>query len=121
MAGGGTETLNDGEVATNVSLVLPSNVAVDASGNLYITEIGPASSKILKVNTSGIISTIAGTGVAGYSGDGGLATSAQVSNPVSIKVDRGWKRSHREISLTQELGGFGIRVNSLLASHQERP
>jgi sugar lactone lactonase YvrE len=59
---------------------------VDDSGNVYIDDNG--NSCIRKVNTSGVISTIAGNGVLwGYSGDGGMATSATLSNPTGIALD----------------------------------
>ena len=72
-AGGGS-LLADGIPATSIQLNLPQNVYGDGKGNIYIAERG----RIRKVNTSGIISTIAGTGVIGLSGDGGPATSAQI-------------------------------------------
>jgi DNA-binding beta-propeller fold protein YncE len=60
-------------------------VAVDASGNLYIA--GVLSDRIRKVSAAGIITTVAGNGSAGYSGDGGLATSAQLWGPGGVVVD----------------------------------
>ncbi len=72
VAGGGG-FFADGVPATATSLY-PSFVKCDASGNLYISEYY----RIRKVNTAGIITTIAGTGIPGYSGDGGLATAAQI-------------------------------------------
>jgi murein DD-endopeptidase MepM/ murein hydrolase activator NlpD len=58
---------------------------VDGSGNLYIADSG--SQRIRKVDTSGMISTVAGSGTAGYNGDGGTASSAQLSNPKGVAVD----------------------------------
>ncbi len=60
-------------------------MAVDAAGNLYIADF--LNNCIRKVNTSGIISTIAGGLGAGFSGDGGPATSANLSNPISVWID----------------------------------
>jgi sugar lactone lactonase YvrE len=60
-------------------------VTVDGSGNIYIADY--SESTIRKVNTNGIISTIAGTGIYGYSGDGGVAIAAQISDPTGIAVD----------------------------------
>jgi sugar lactone lactonase YvrE len=60
-------------------------IAVDAAGNLYIADRGNA--RVRKLNTKGIITTIAGTGVAGFSGDGGPAKSAQLSSPNGLAVD----------------------------------
>ncbi len=75
----------DGGAATSAQLWGPDSVAVDASGNLYIADT--VNQRIRKVNTSGIITTVAGTGTAGYSGDGGAAASAQVSYPNGVAVD----------------------------------
>ena len=63
----------------------PSGLAVDANGNVYISDGGNA--RIRKVSPDGIITTVAGTGVRGYSGDGGPGTSAQISNPRGLAVD----------------------------------
>jgi len=76
VAGTGTYGYNgDGIIATNAQLYSPSDVQADDSGNIYIADGGNA--RIRKVDTSGIISTYAGTGVATYIGDGMPATSAQ--------------------------------------------
>ncbi len=75
-AAGGGSSLGDGGVATLAQLTYPRGIAVDVSGNLYIGDI--LSYRIRMVNTSGIINTIAGTGLPGYSGDGGLATAADI-------------------------------------------
>jgi sugar lactone lactonase YvrE len=75
----------DGGSATLAQFSSPTALALDASGNIYVTDYG--NYRIRKINTSGIISTIAGTGVQGYSGDGGPATSAKISNPNAIIVD----------------------------------
>jgi hypothetical protein len=75
----------DGGIATLAQINLPRGLAVDLSGNLYIADNG--NHCIRKVNTSGIITTIAGDGNPGFSGDGGLATSAQLYSPNDIDVD----------------------------------
>lgn len=76
----------DGAAATLAKLLMPSRVALDTIGNLYIVDQG--NNCIRKVNLSGSISTIAGTGVPGYSGDGGAAATAQLNNPADIVADR---------------------------------
>jgi hypothetical protein len=75
----------NGGQATAAELSGPADVVVDASGNVYIADA--ANARIRKVNTSGIISTYAGTTVAGFSGDGGPATAAELNNPLGIAVD----------------------------------
>ncbi len=75
----------DGGTATSAQLAYPCVVAVDAAGNIYIPDA--QNHRIRKVNTSGIISTIAGTGVSGYNGDNGPALSAQISFPGSVVID----------------------------------
>jgi len=75
----------NGIAATNSSLYWPSGVSVDSAGNLLIADT--LNQCIRKVATNGIITTVAGSGVGGYSGDGGAATSASVSNPAAVAVD----------------------------------
>ena len=75
----------DGGAATNASLARPMDVALDASGNLYIAD--GLDNCIRMVNTNGIISTVAGTNAAGYSGDGGAATNASLYGPWGVIFD----------------------------------
>ena len=75
----------DNSSAINARLNLPFNIALDASGNLYIADAN--NHRIRKVSTSGIITTIVGTGIAGFGGDCGAATSAQINFPTGIAVD----------------------------------
>ncbi len=74
----------DGGAATAAQLNTPYAVAADGSGNIYITDL--LNHRIRKVTTSGTISTIAGTGTSGFSGDGGPATAAQLSNAIDVEV-----------------------------------
>ncbi len=86
VAGNGTTGYSgDGGQATAAELNEVSGVLLDASGNMYIVDIG--NNRVRKVNSSGIITTIAGTGTAGYSGDGGQATAAEVNSPHTIAMD----------------------------------
>jgi sugar lactone lactonase YvrE len=71
--------------ALTVPLLLPSALAYDVQGNLYIAETG--SHRIRKVDPTGIITTVAGTGTQGYAGDGGAALSASLDSPQGIAVD----------------------------------
>ena len=84
---GSGQLIGDGNgQATTVSLFNPHGVAVDAQGNVYIADT--SHSKVLKVNPSGQATTIAGTGVQGFSGDGGAATGAQLALPSNVFVDK---------------------------------
>ena len=75
----------DGGAATSALLNNPKGVSVDISGNMYIADFG--NNKIRMVSSAGIITTIAGTGDGGSSGDGGAATSARLSGPSGVSVD----------------------------------
>lgn len=75
----------DGGPATAAELNNPSSVAADAFGNVYIGDKN--NNRIRKVNTNGIITTIAGNGTAGFSGDGGPATAAELNAPTAVAVD----------------------------------
>jgi trimeric autotransporter adhesin len=77
--------LLDGSPATTVPLREPMAVALDANGNLYIAD--DIDNRIRKVNAAGVISTYAGTGIPGYSGDRGQAASAQINSPTGLALD----------------------------------
>ena len=82
---GSTGYSGDGGPAGNAQLSGPQGVAVDAAGNLYIADT--ENNAIREVTPAGLIATVAGNGLAGYSGDGGQATSAQIGSPVGVTVD----------------------------------
>ncbi len=75
----------DGGAATSASLQYPCGVGVDHFGNVYISD--QTNCRIRKVDPSGIITTIAGTGSAGYGGDGGPASSASLYYPANVFPD----------------------------------
>jgi sugar lactone lactonase YvrE len=88
VAGNGTAGFSgDGGPATNAEFSAPSGLAVDTTGNLFIADTG--NQRIRKVDTAGTIMSVAGNGTAGFGGDGGPATSAQLNRPVRVAVDRG--------------------------------
>jgi hypothetical protein len=75
----------DGVPATTTSLADPFGVSADAAGNFYIADSG--NQRIRRVSTTGIISTVAGNGSYGFSGDGGPATGASLATPFGVVVD----------------------------------
>jgi len=86
VAGNGMKGYNgDGGIAINAKLNSPVSIALDAKGNLYIADYD--NHRVRKVNSNGIITTVAGNGIAGYNGDGGIATAAQLSSPIAVTVD----------------------------------
>ena len=77
--------LGDDSAATAAELYGPIGIAVDSAGNIYIGDRDH--NRVRKVSTTGVITTIAGTGVAGFSGDGGDATNAKINHPYGVAVD----------------------------------
>lgn len=118
----------DGIPATQAWLFLPNGIAVDREGNVYISDW--INDRIRKVDSGGIISTVAGNGTFGFSGDGGPATEAMISLPSDVAVDdRGnfyiadWSNlrvrivnSSGTIETYAGSGGFGYNGNNLPAS-----
>jgi uncharacterized protein YjdB len=84
IAGGGG-SLGDGGPATAAQLTLPTTVFVDGANNKYVADFG--GSRVRLINSSGTISTFAGTGVASYGGDGFAATAALVNAPAGVCKD----------------------------------
>jgi uncharacterized protein (TIGR03437 family) len=82
---GASGSAGDGGPATAAQLNWPRGVAVDSAGDLYIADT--YNSRIQRVDTKGTITTVAGTGAYGYSGDGGPATAAQLYGPRGVAVD----------------------------------
>lgn len=86
IAGIGTSGyLGDDDLAINAQLNFPNDVDVDSYGNVYITDRD--NHRIRKVDVNGVITTVAGTGIAGYSGDGSFAVNAKINFPLGIKID----------------------------------
>ncbi len=89
VAGGGSDTA-DGIAATTARLVEPVGVARDAQGNFYIAEHAywnAGGNRVRKVDTAGVITTVAGTGLRSFSGDGGPALDAAFHNPTGLALD----------------------------------
>jgi uncharacterized protein (TIGR03437 family) len=86
LAGNGSAGYSgDGVAATRSSLAWPNGIALDATGNLYIADFG--NGRVRMVAPAGTITTVAGNGTAGFSGDGGQATAASLTNPSGVAVD----------------------------------
>jgi uncharacterized repeat protein (TIGR01451 family) len=85
VAGNGTYGFSGDAGPATSAMLYPSGVAVDKAGNIFVAD--PDHARIRKVTSTGIISTVAGNGTYGFSGDGGLATSAQLASPSGVAVD----------------------------------
>ncbi|MFJ8769601.1 NHL domain-containing protein [Streptomyces clavifer] len=85
VAGGAPGYRGDNGPAVSAQLNCPREVAVDAAGSVYITDA--ANHRVRVITTDGKISTVAGTGTAGFSGDGGPAAGAQLNYPLGVAVD----------------------------------
>lgn len=95
----------DSGPATLAGLVNPSGVAVDRKGNLYIADQN--NQRVRKVNAAGVITTIAGIGTFGYSGDGGLADTAKISAPTGVAVDK-----HGNVYIADEFNNVIRKVDT---------
>src|SRR5262245_57027439 len=82
----GTVIVRDGGPATATLLQKPESVAIDANNNVYIADA--QANRVRKVSPTGVVSTVAGTGHPGFSGDGGPATMADLSGPISLAIDK---------------------------------
>jgi len=82
---GGTGNSGDGGPAVDAQIVDPNGVAIDAAGNLYFAD--DIASVIRRVGSDGVITTVAGTGTAGFSGDGGPGIEAALNAPYDIAFD----------------------------------
>jgi sugar lactone lactonase YvrE len=87
VAGNGTRGFSgDGDLAATAGMDFPSGVALDANGNLFIADRN--NHRVRRVDAAtGIMTTVAGSGTAGFSGDGGLATSADLREPIAVALD----------------------------------
>ena len=83
VAGGGG--VGDGGPPAKARLSAPGGIALDGAGNLYIADTGHH--RIRKLSADGSVTTVAGTGVAGFGGDGGSALQANLADPTGIAVD----------------------------------
>ena len=79
---GSTGFSGDGIAATSTTLTNPTSINIDDSGNIIVADFG--NNRIRSINSAGIISTIAGLGTSGFSGDGGLATLGKLNGPSAV-------------------------------------
>jgi DNA-binding beta-propeller fold protein YncE len=85
LAGNGVQGVSpDGTLATEARLERPRGVAVDVDGTIYFTEIG--AHRVRFIDAAGNLQTLAGTGVPGFSGDGGSAADAQLDSPAGLDI-----------------------------------
>lgn len=126
--GGGTGAYGgDGGAATAAQFDNPWGIALDIFGNLYIAD--NANERIRMVNISGTISTVAGTGSAGFSGDGGPATLGQLKQPAGVHVDNAGNmyiadyNNHRvrKVNGSITLGTNNVVKNTLSVSVAPQP
>ncbi|MBU6427785.1 MAG: hypothetical protein KGR26_02120 [Cyanobacteria bacterium REEB65] len=85
LAGGGSLTPATGQAATDSALVGPAGLAFDSAGNLYVAEFG--GQRVDRIDPSGKLTVVAGTGTVGDTGDGGPATAASLDQPVAVLPD----------------------------------
>ncbi len=111
VAGTGREGFSgDGGPATEARISLDyAGMAVDAEGNLYIAQ--PKYHRVRKIDTNGIITTIAGTGKPGFSGDGGPARKAKLYGPTTVSLDGEWNIYISDLGLS-DVGHRIRRIDS---------
>ncbi len=81
----GSRPPGDGGPASEALLLNPEFITSDASGNLYVTDLGQH--RVRRFSVGGVITTVAGTGIQGYSGDNGPGAAAQLNNPTTLALD----------------------------------
>ena len=103
IAGDGTPNFSgDNGAAISATLNGPGGIALDAAGNLYIADFG--NNRVRMVSAAAVITTVAGSGTQGYTGDSGAATSATLNGPVDVKADSARGTSTSRI---MEIAAFG--------------
>ncbi len=110
---GGAGFNGDGIAATAAQLNSPYGVAIDDTGNIYIAD--SYNYRIRKINVAGIITTVTGTGISGFSGDGGIATMAQIHHPLSLDVDRNGNLYFTDSGRIRRIDVFGT-INTVVGN-----
>jgi hypothetical protein len=119
VAGTGTCTYSgDGGPATSANVSQPRGVDADNSGDIFIADTGNCVIREISAST-GIISTVAGTGTCGYSGDGGPATSAMVNGPFGVAVDGSANILIADTSncLIRKVSSFNVQISTVAGDH----
>ena len=112
----------DGGNAIDAEVMAPGYMAMGSDGSIFFTE--PSGSRIRKIDPAGVITTVAGTGVQGFSGDGGLATNAEINRPrgIALGADGDFyftdTENHRirhvsKVGIISTIAGIGIPAISL--------
>ena len=106
VAGNGSGNYSgDSGPATAAMIYGPQDICFDKYGNLYIADV--FNQRIRKVNALGIITTVAGTGIPGYSGDNGPATAAEIRSPTGITID-----STGNLFITDNVNNYVRKISS---------
>jgi sugar lactone lactonase YvrE len=107
IGGNGTAASNgDGGLATDAAIWGPQGIVLDPSGNIYFTDAGGP--RIRKISSSGIISTFAGNGSFGFSGDGGPATDAELIGPLGLTFDQSGNMYFTDLDRIRKISASGI-------------
>jgi sugar lactone lactonase YvrE len=96
----------DGGAATNARLYYPYGITVDTDGNLFIAD--KSNYRIRKVDTNGIITTVAGKSNSGFSGDGGAATNASLNSPQGVALDGAGNLSIADYNRVRKVDAYGM-------------
>ena len=105
IAGNGAARPRPGRAAAKVKLSAPEGLALDRRGYLYVSEF--AGAQVIKIAPDGRFTVVAGTGIPGYSGDGGRATAAQLSEPAGLAFD-----SRGDLVIADHANGVIRKVNT---------
>jgi sugar lactone lactonase YvrE len=110
----------DGGQGTAAQLTLPNHIAFDVAGNMYIAD--PGANNIRMINPSGVITTIAGNGTAGFGGDGGAATAGELNYPNCVTVDGSGNVfvADRYNNRIREIGKSPLSINELVKTGDVR-
>jgi sugar lactone lactonase YvrE len=113
IAGTGTAGFaGDGAAATAAQFNFPGALAIDAAGDLFVADY--ANNRVRKIAASGVVTTVAGTGVAGFSGDAAAATAAQISGPFALAIGTNSSLliADQNNSRIRRIGGDGL-INTM--------